>query len=117
MTDSIGHGWVTPRPDGAKAKCGGPAICAVCARELAAQQAEQQAGDEQALVDALTEATMAGARLAAKKIATAIRRQRQGCPVHRGVTSSATCIPCVRDAAYEHATRIAESGRIEEHGG
>lgn len=32
----MGHGWVTPRPDGAKAKCGGPGLCQVCAREKAA---------------------------------------------------------------------------------
>lgn len=29
------HGWVTPREDGAKARCGGPSICKVCATELA----------------------------------------------------------------------------------
>lgn len=28
------HGHVLPRPDGAKARCGGPALCAQCAREL-----------------------------------------------------------------------------------
>lgn len=28
-----GHGWVTPNEDGSKARCGGPAICAVCWRE------------------------------------------------------------------------------------
>jgi hypothetical protein len=28
-----GHGWVTPNPDGTRARCGGPAICAECARE------------------------------------------------------------------------------------
>ncbi|MBN3757209.1 hypothetical protein G3N95_30005 [Paraburkholderia sp. Tr-20389] len=31
-----GHGWVTPNADGSVAKCGGPAICRVCAREKAA---------------------------------------------------------------------------------
>lgn len=31
-----GHGHVTPRPDGVKARCGGPAICKVCQAELAA---------------------------------------------------------------------------------
>lgn len=34
-----GHGHVTPRPDGAKARCGGPALCGECAKELAAQTA------------------------------------------------------------------------------
>lgn len=28
-----GHGHVRPRPDGLKARCGGPAICAECGRE------------------------------------------------------------------------------------
>lgn len=30
-----GHGHVTPRQDGARARCGGPAICSVCAAEKA----------------------------------------------------------------------------------
>jgi hypothetical protein len=34
-----GHGHVNPNPDGSKARCGGPAICPVCARELGAEQA------------------------------------------------------------------------------
>lgn len=29
------HGHVTPNPDGSVARCGGPALCSVCARELA----------------------------------------------------------------------------------
>lgn len=29
-----GHGHVVPRRDGAKARCGGPALCSCCAREL-----------------------------------------------------------------------------------
>jgi hypothetical protein len=27
------HGWVTPNPDGSKARCGGPALCTQCALE------------------------------------------------------------------------------------
>jgi uncharacterized small protein (DUF1192 family) len=30
-----GHGHVTPNPDGSKVRCGGPAICSVCALEKA----------------------------------------------------------------------------------
>jgi len=33
-----GHGHVTPRADGVKARCGGPALCPVCARELAVKE-------------------------------------------------------------------------------
>lgn len=32
-----GHGHVTPNPDGSKARCGGPAICPVCAKEAGAR--------------------------------------------------------------------------------
>lgn len=28
-----GHGWVTPKPNGLKAKCGGPALCSACRLE------------------------------------------------------------------------------------
>jgi hypothetical protein len=37
---SLGHGWVIARPDGARANCGGPAICRACGAELAAMGAE-----------------------------------------------------------------------------
>lgn len=30
---SFNHGWVTPRPDGLRARCGGPAVCEICRRE------------------------------------------------------------------------------------
>ena len=36
-----GHGWVAPRADGAKAKCGGPGMCRVCQAEAAALAANQ----------------------------------------------------------------------------
>lgn len=32
---NVGHGHVFPRPDGVKARCGGPAICSVCAKDAA----------------------------------------------------------------------------------
>lgn len=32
-----GHGWVTPNPDGTKARCGGPALCPECAVEAGRQ--------------------------------------------------------------------------------
>lgn len=31
-----GHGHVTPNADGSRARCGGPKLCDVCQRELAA---------------------------------------------------------------------------------
>jgi hypothetical protein len=34
-TPNSGHGHVYPRPDGAKARCGGPAICKDCALDQA----------------------------------------------------------------------------------
>jgi hypothetical protein len=35
MNENIGHGHVFPRPDGVKARCGGPAICMECAGDQA----------------------------------------------------------------------------------
>jgi hypothetical protein len=32
MSDT-GHGWVVPRDDGMKARCGGPALCPECKRD------------------------------------------------------------------------------------
>ena len=32
---NTGHGHVRPRPDGMKARCGGPVLCPDCARDLA----------------------------------------------------------------------------------
>lgn len=37
---NTGHGHVFPRPDGVKARCGGPGICSECARDLARKQHE-----------------------------------------------------------------------------
>lgn len=34
MKINIGHGHVRPLPGGAKVRCGGPAICPICAEEL-----------------------------------------------------------------------------------
>lgn len=39
MTNT-GHGHVTPRPDGVKARCGGPGLCKVCAAESGAKSSE-----------------------------------------------------------------------------
>jgi hypothetical protein len=36
------HGHVVPRPDGMKARCGGPAICGQCAREAAQEAAANE---------------------------------------------------------------------------
>ncbi|WP_286938942.1 hypothetical protein [Achromobacter sp. UBA4530] len=33
MKSDSSHGWVVPRADGARAKCGGPALCATCKTE------------------------------------------------------------------------------------
>jgi len=41
---NTGHGHVRPRPDGVKARCGGPAICPECAREQAQLLAAPQPG-------------------------------------------------------------------------
>lgn len=40
---NTGHGHVWPRPDGLKARCGGPVLCAECARD-AAQKAVEERG-------------------------------------------------------------------------
>jgi len=32
---NVGHGWVHPRKDGARARCGGPRMCKQCALEQA----------------------------------------------------------------------------------
>lgn len=32
-TANQGHGWVVPRKDGHKARCGGPNICSLCRKE------------------------------------------------------------------------------------
>ncbi len=44
MNDNTGHGHVWARPDGMKARCGGPAICAECAKDKARYEAAQKAG-------------------------------------------------------------------------
>lgn len=36
------HGWVTPRADGARARCGGPGRCPSCAAELREKAAQDE---------------------------------------------------------------------------
>jgi hypothetical protein len=54
MMNDIGHGHVVPRSDGVKARCGGPAMCGDCAKELARLQA---AGELQAEVARIRDKT------------------------------------------------------------
>ena len=35
---NVGHGHVVPRPDGVRARCGGPDLCRECSRDLARQR-------------------------------------------------------------------------------
>jgi len=37
---NVGHGHVIPRPDGVRARCGGPGLCRECSRDLARQRAK-----------------------------------------------------------------------------
>ena len=46
----MGHGHVTPNPDGSKARCGGPVMCSKCAQELAQLQRIQATGQKMAEV-------------------------------------------------------------------
>lgn len=39
---NAGHGHVFPRPDGVRARCGGPGMCVVCSADLARKQRGQQ---------------------------------------------------------------------------
>lgn len=42
VNDRQGHGHVMPRPDGVKARCGGPALCRICQSEQAALVAQPE---------------------------------------------------------------------------
>lgn len=57
MKSDTSHGWVVPRADGARAKCGGPALCATCKTEqmhnsmLNGVFGHQEAGSAQVVPD------------------------------------------------------------------
>jgi hypothetical protein len=40
-----GHGHVWARPDGVRARCGGPALCAECAKDAARLKARRETGN------------------------------------------------------------------------
>lgn len=54
-----GHGHVWARPDGVRARCGGPAMCSKCAKDAAMMEAkkqqQQQAPDGAAIIKEMTE--------------------------------------------------------------
>lgn len=68
---NVGHGHVWLRPDGLKARCGGPALCSECARDLASHNGRSGVGrrsrvdllvkEERALLDALIAVEALGA--------------------------------------------------------
>ena len=61
---NTGHGHVFPRPDGLKARCGGPGLCSECSRDLARKN--QQAGASGEAVHPLKAESSAPASLSSK---------------------------------------------------
>lgn len=55
---NTGHGHVWARPDGMKARCGGPGICAECSRDKAQFEKQRSALDRDALGMCVREAWM-----------------------------------------------------------
>jgi len=51
ITHGHGHGHVLPRLDGVVARCGGPSICTVCAKEKAAWESERTAFVDAVMTD------------------------------------------------------------------
>jgi hypothetical protein len=45
---NVGHGHVHPRPDGRRARCGGPGLCGTCSAEATQKYAEEWARHEAA---------------------------------------------------------------------
>lgn len=43
----MGHGWVTPRPDGRKARCGGPSACQQCQQEASRLRGRDPGGRQE----------------------------------------------------------------------
>lgn len=60
---NTGHGHVYPRPDGARMRCGGPAMCSSCALDAARKAQPKSAIDNLMphLIEALRAATAANA--------------------------------------------------------
>lgn len=48
MAENTGHGHVYPRPDGVKARCGGPALCSTCAADAARKAVWDRANEQRA---------------------------------------------------------------------
>lgn len=52
VNSNTGHGHVFPRPDGVKARCGGPSLCSECVRDYARYAREKDASFEAGRVNA-----------------------------------------------------------------
>lgn len=70
VDDNTGHGHVFPRPDGARSRCGGPKLCALCARDQARKDAAQS--------EAAAELTALRARVAQLEGALHVIAERRG---------------------------------------
>lgn len=61
MSGSLeGHGHVSPRSDGARARCGGPGLCAECSREASLLEAAREQLDSPAIRAAIEEDAIVG---------------------------------------------------------
>lgn len=65
---NVGHGHVIPRPDGVRARCGGPGLCRECSQDMARQRTE-------GTVDVHVSGSVARVTIAAdvRKLAEALR--------------------------------------------
>jgi len=71
----FGHGWVVPRSDGVKARCGGPGLCRTCSQE-------QQALNKQQVVAPEIRELLQQADVALEKSRGLLKRSREALSTH-----------------------------------
>lgn len=76
-----GHGHIVPNKDGSKARCGGPALCSECARELIEEHAAAWmrvgSADPQLVLDPALNIYLERARQATRRLVDLLRDFRR----------------------------------------
>lgn len=90
-----GHGHVVPNANGLKARCGGPAICSVCALELVEEHAAAWmhvgAADPRLVLDPALSIHLERARAATRQLSDLLRAFR--CPAPRPDATAVNAVP------------------------
>ena len=102
MNQNTGHGHVFPRPDGVRARCGGPGMCAECSRDLARQHAGERQQSVVSLVEGFPRRNRADLWTPAEKAISDAVAVVEAAGAHTRLTDAVVLLGKARDAVADY---------------